>query len=227
MSTLNVNSLSAGYNGTPIVRDVEICVQSGRCAALLGVNGCGKTTILRAIAGLAETFGGEITLDNNSLTALAPYRRRQAGVLYLPQWRRVFPNLSVRETLELTCDFPQRCELRNAVRVLPELGPLLSRSGRQLSGGETQIIALARLLLVRHPRLLLLDEPIGELAPDLRERARDVIHHTLSRSGAACLIVEHDQGFVESVAEELLLVKDGEVTGVTKSAPSQAIEQEG
>ncbi len=175
---LCVEDLRAGYGGGTVLRDITLAVPAGIVHAVVGHNGAGKTTLLHAIAGLVRPAAGRIRLDGRDLTGLPAHRIARAGVALVPQGRRVFASLTVAEHLALSRTRRTRSTptwtVGRVLDLLPALGRRLNHRGAQLSGGEQQMLAIARALLVQ-PRLLLLDEPTEGLGPAVAQQIRDVI----------------------------------------------------
>ena len=149
---LSVRNLRAGYHGVPILHDVNLEIEEGSCVGVLGHNGMGKSTFLRALMGYIPLFGGSIHLDETDISDLEPWRRARMGIGYLPQGRGIFVNLSVRENLCMafnpdTSDSNENVAVERAVTRFPILESLLRNPGGTLSGGEQQILALARALI--------------------------------------------------------------------------------
>ena len=167
---LRVEHLSAGYGGSVVLREVSFTVPDGAVRVVTGPNGAGKTTLLHALAGLLSTRDGSVHLGRLPLHQLPAHRIARAGVALVPQGRRVFASLTVAEHLNLAATAPPRrpgpWTVESVLEALPALRALRRRYGRHLSGGEQQMLALARALLT-NPTLLLLDEPAEGLAPSL------------------------------------------------------------
>ena len=161
---IQVESLHVDLAGQRVLRNVCVSLPAGRTVAIVGRNGAGKTTFLRALMGLIAPAAGRVLLDGADLTAQAPHRRAAAGFGYAPEDRVILPTLSVRENVTLPCDV-QRIgkaattrRLDEVLAMVPQLKPMLERSGAALSGGQGKIVALARALMVGE-RYVFLDEP--------------------------------------------------------------------
>ncbi|MDF5753076.1 ABC transporter ATP-binding protein [Spongiactinospora sp. TRM90649] len=187
MSLLEVSGLSAGYTAVPVVRDVGLRVDRGELVALLGANGAGKTTTLLAISGLVGTYAGEIRLDGRSITGLPPTRRARAGIQHVPEDRSLFPSLTVDETLRLACRTRDSAE--TVLEYFPALRELGGRKVAALSGGEAQMLALAR-ALCRDPALLIVDEMSLGLAPLIVNAFFPVLRRIATERECGVLIVE-------------------------------------
>lgn len=169
MTVLQVSNLTAGYGDSAILKDVNLHVDSGEIVAVVGPNGAGKSTLLKALLGLVKVHSGKITFMTQDITAWAPESVVRVGIAYVPQVANVFPALSVRENLALM--LPRRmprgeaqARLEEVMTFFPSLRPRLAMRAKVLSGGERQMLALARALVLR-PSLLLLDEPTAAVAP--------------------------------------------------------------
>ena len=196
---LEVRDLRAGYGAIEILHGVDLAVQAGEIVALLGSNGAGKSTLNNNVSGLYRPFGGTITFDGQAITGAPSMRIVDAGLVQVPEGRRVFPNLSVRENLELgSYRRGTGLRARNLARVVgifPRLEERWSQLAGTLSGGEQQMLAIGRGLM-SEPRLLILDEPSLGLSPLLVEEMFALIGR-LNRDGLAILLVE--QNVVQSL----------------------------
>src|SRR5262249_51783389 len=162
---LILDGVTAGYAGTSVLERVSFSVGEGERVGLIGRNGAGKTTTLAAVMGLAQLISGRVLLNGADISRLATYRRSRAGLGYVPQTRDVFPSLTVDENLQSAMNGGQGPEaVAAAYRLFPKLSERRSHLGGQLSGGEQQMLSVAR-ALVTGPRILLLDEPLEGLAP--------------------------------------------------------------
>jgi branched-chain amino acid transport system ATP-binding protein len=197
---LEVSGLRAGYGAIEVLRGVSLAVGPGEIVAVLGANGVGKTTLNNAISGIIRPRGGAIRFDGADITGAAPARIVEAGLIHVPEGRRIFPNLSVRENLLLGGYRRARANrARNLERVFalfPRLGERASQTAGSLSGGEQQMLAIGRGLMAE-PRLLILDEPSLGLSPLLVEEMFALIR-TLGAAGTPVLLVE--QNVVQSLA---------------------------
>lgn len=194
---LTVRRLTAGYGQTTILHDVDLEIPPGRMVAVVGPNGAGKTTLARSVAGFTRVFAGAIELEGESVDRWSAARRARAGIASVPEGRRLFADLSVQDNLDLALFGRRRtlsaAERRGRVDAAIELFPVLRQRARQrtgsLSGGEQQMLAIARALLLE-PRLLILDEPSIGLAPIYVNRIFERLHHIIQTVGCACLLIE-------------------------------------
>jgi len=197
---LEINGLRAGYGAVEIVRGVDLVVQAGEIVALLGSNGVGKSTINNNISGIFRPFGGRVVFEGHDITGAPTQAIVASGLVQVPEGRRVFPNLTVRENLELGSfrrGKPNRAvNLERIVAIFPRLRERYTQRAGTLSGGEQQMLAIGRGLMAE-PRLLILDEPSLGLSPLLVEEMFALIER-LNRDGLAILLVE--QNVVQSLA---------------------------
>ncbi|GGN02940.1 ABC transporter ATP-binding protein [Thermus composti] len=206
--SLRLEGLSAGYGGIPVLHGVDLEVGEGEVVALLGRNGAGKTTLIKAVMGLVRVYAGQVVYWGQELTPLPSYRRAQLGLGYVPDDRRIFPELTVRENL-LIAHRPGPWSLEKVYRMLPRLQEIEHRRGGLLSGGEQQMLTIARTLMT-NPKLLLLDEPTEGLAPLIVEEiARLVLE--LKREGMPVLLAEQNLRFTGRVADRAYVLETGEV----------------
>jgi branched-chain amino acid transport system ATP-binding protein len=209
MSGLVLNAVNAAYGKSHILHDVSFEIAAGQVVTLLGRNGAGKTTTIRTIAGLLPVLSGGIRLDGEDLTKLRADQIVRRGVVCVTEGRGVFTHLSARENLELVARKGQNWTLERVLDEFPLVRPLLSRPGGGLSGGEQQILAIARALML-DPRVLLLDEPSQGLAPVMVERVLDVLSR-LRGSGLSMLVVEQKLDIALELADYAYVLENGRV----------------
>ncbi|MDJ0274848.1 MAG: ABC transporter ATP-binding protein [Nitrososphaerota archaeon] len=194
MSVLEVSGVVAGYGKIPIIRDVDLRVEKGETLAVIGPNGSGKSTLAKTVVGLTTLFSGSIRFDGIEVTGLPPERRALLGIGYLPQTRNVFPDLTVQENLEMGGYHLGRHELqvrmKEVLELFPEIRGRLSQRAGTMSGGERQMVAMARLLMMS-PKLVILDEPSAGLAPKLVERVYQKIDAMRAMGLTIVLIEQH------------------------------------
>ena len=174
---LSLRQIAVSYDGSRILRGVDLEVEPGQVVCLMGRNGVGKTTTLKAITGLAPTDAGSVLLDGTDLTGWRPERRARAGLGYVPQGRDIFPNLTVAENLRVGAVAQgKRLDgaLERVFHLFPVLQEMLGRKGGVLSGGQQQQLAIGRALLT-DPKVLLLDEPTEGIQPNIIDQIRDTI----------------------------------------------------
>ncbi|WP_038045262.1 ABC transporter ATP-binding protein [Thermus caliditerrae] len=206
--SLQVLQLRAGYGSIPVLHGVSLEVGEGEVVALLGRNGAGKTTTIKAIMGLVQIRGGRIVYRGTDLTRLPSFRRAQLGLGYVPDDRRIFPELTVRENL-LVAHRPGPWNLERVYQLLPRLREIENRRGGLLSGGEQQMLTIARTLMA-NPRLLLLDEPTEGLAPLIVEEIARLVE-ALKGEGMPVLLAEQNLRFTGRVADRGYVLETGEV----------------
>ena len=220
MSALSVKELWKGYGEQPVLRGVDLEVPAGSLSAVLGLSGCGKTTLLRVIAGFERAERGAVSLGGVTIedgTTYVPPERRSVG--YVPQEGALFPHLNVAGNVGFGLT---RAERRGTtVDELLEMvgiGSLGKRLPHELSGGEQQRVALAR-ALARRPQALLLDEPFSSLDASLRTRVRQEVHELLRRQGITTVLVTHDQEEALSMADNVAVLREGRI--VQQGAPAE------
>ncbi|MDQ6527170.1 ABC transporter ATP-binding protein [Nocardioides sp. LHD-245] len=221
MTALEIHGLAAGYGRTTVLQGVDLRVTSG-VTAILGSSGCGKTTLLRAVAGFVEPTAGTIDVAGTRVVGgsrTVPARRR--GIGYVPQEGALFPHLSVARNVAFGLPRAQRRDAGAAVATaleLVEIDPgLAERYPHELSGGQQQRVALARALAPR-PALVLLDEPFSSLDASLREETGRAVVRALRAAGAAAVLVTHDQGEALSLADQVAVMVGGQFLQVAAPA---------
>lgn len=208
---LELQHIDAFYGTIQAVFSVSLDVYEGEVVALLGRNGAGKTTVLRSIMGLAAVRSGRILLKGKDVTGLSPFQRARLGIGWVPQDRGIFPDLTVRENL-LVAARPRKGRqdpLTEILDLFPALTPLLNRKGGLLSGGEQQLLSIAR-ALVSGPGILLLDEPTEGLAPVMVDAVRNLVLG-LRKQGATILLAEQNLTFASQVADRGFVLQNGTV----------------
>ncbi|MEW6264054.1 MAG: ABC transporter ATP-binding protein [Thermodesulfobacteriota bacterium] len=211
---LSVDSLSVSYGVIPVLREVSLRVNSGEIVALLGSNGAGKTTLLNAISGLHPAAGGEIHLDGHRIDRLAPHQIVASGVSHIPEGRKIFPYLSVRENLLMGACQRQawagrREMLRKAAELFPILGERTNQRASLMSGGEQQMLVIARGLMSQ-PKLLLIDEPSLGLSPVIMAQIYAIIK-TFPQAGITVLLSEQNAQAALDIADRGYVLQDGHI----------------
>lgn len=211
---LRVESIDAYYGLSHVLQSVSLTVEAGEAVALLGRNGAGKTTMLKTIMGVVRGRRGRITWNGTDITALPTYRIVQLGIGYVPEERRIFPNLTVYENLKmarLTVDGGRRMDeyLARVLELFPPLKERLSNKGKNLSGGEQQMLTMAR-SLGTEPKFLLIDEPTEGLMPAFVETiGRTIIE--IRRQGLAVLLVEQNTRLALGATQRVYLIEKGAI----------------
>ena len=210
---LEVDRLDVSIGATPILRAVSLEVPAGSLCGVVGRNGAGKTTLMRAIVGALPTRSGSITLGGVDLRPLASYRRARMGIGYMPEDRRLVPELNAEDNILLPAWASRPREAADRLlatyEVIPELRGLARRRTTQLSGGQQKIVALAR-ALAGGTRLLLLDEPLEGVAPALAERISDVIGG-LKGLGISALVAESDTRGLTRALDRVYVIERGSI----------------
>jgi branched-chain amino acid transport system ATP-binding protein len=214
MSTplLELDGVNAYYGDSHILHDVSLAVAAGQVLTILGRNGAGKTTALKSIIGVVKPRSGRVSFAGNEITSLSPYRIARTGIGYVPETRGIFPSLSVLENLTLAARGAQLANawtLERVYALFPRLAERRASGGATLSGGEQQMLSMARALLT-NPRLLLLDEPTEGLAPVIVKHIGGVLAR-LKASGFTIVLVEQNFRFAQTVADRHYIVEHGRV----------------
>ena len=213
---LNVQGLRSGYGEAVVVQGVDLTLEQGQSLALLGRNGTGKTTLLNTLVGVTRRHQGRITLAGIDLTALPPHQRAAAGIGWVPQERNIFKSLTVHENLTAVARSGPWTVAR-AYEMFPRLAERKANMGNQLSGGEQQMLAVAR-ALVLNPKLLLLDEPLEGLAPIIVEELLRSIARVVRDEGMSAIIVEQNPRTILPITQRAVVLDRGAVVHAGASA---------
>ena len=211
---LNVQGLCTGYGRIPILNGVSFSVKIGEFIGILGHNGMGKTTLLKALMGFLPATAGTVRFDGHDITTAEPYQRARLGLGYVPQGREIFPGLTVYDNLRMGCTKETGSEqeiIEEVLEEFPRLKPLLDRSGGALSGGEQQLLALARCLCGK-PRLILLDEPTEGIQPSIIDEIVEVLQRLRDKSGLTMILVEQNLDFIAALSRRILIIQKGAIT---------------
>ena len=209
MNALEARGLHTYYGKSHILHDVHIAAAEGKITALLGRNGAGKTTTLRSLMGLTLPRKGRITILGKETTQWSPFRIAALGVGYVPEGRRIFPNLTVEENLLVPIVRPGPWTAERVFQVFPRLAERRHNRGRQLSGGEQEILSIARALLL-NPSLLILDEPSQGLAPLVVREVFRIIAQ-MRTDGLSVLLVEQNARMSLDIADDAYVLDNGEI----------------
>ena len=210
---LEVDGLCAGYGRIPILNNVTFSVEAGEFVGVLGHNGMGKTTLLRALMGYLPATAGRVVFEGADLTRAEPYRRARAGIGYVPQGREIFPGLTVRENLRmgaLNRSGDEGAVIDAALAQFPRLKRLIDRPGGALSGGEQQLLAIAR-CLVGAPKLVLLDEPTEGIQPSIIDEIVDTLLALRNEGGLTMILVEQNLDFIAALSQRVLMIQKGSI----------------
>lgn len=228
---LEIRSLAAGYGRIPVLHGIDLHVAHGEIVGILGHNGMGKSTLLKTVMGFLPARAGSIILDGEQITRLKPHQRSQRGLGYIPQGRGIFPKLSTRDNLRLAWqhngDAGEGEALETVLSDFPRIRRLLDREGGALSGGEQQLLALARGLMA-DPWLLLLDEPTEGIQPSIIEEMEETLLRLRKSRGLTILLVEQNFDFISALADRVLILERGKIIaefdGASLNDPGQIEE---
>jgi branched-chain amino acid transport system ATP-binding protein len=210
---LTMGGVCVKINGADILTDVHLRVESHTLCGLLGRNGAGKTTVMRAVMGALPITRGDLTFDGHSLSAIPAHQRARLGIGYMPEDRRLVPDLSVEENVLLPFDAigasARTRELERVFAAIPELVPMRKKSAVSLSGGQQKLVALGRAMAIG-TNLLLLDEPTEGVAPSLAKRLIGILRE-IRAQGPAILITDSNERHLEGLVDRLYLIDRGQV----------------
>ncbi|MRW82562.1 urea ABC transporter ATP-binding subunit UrtE [Pseudoduganella sp. FT26W] len=211
---LQVEKINQYYGSSHTLRGVSLELEKGRCMALLGRNGVGKTTLLKCLMGVLPVSAGSVKLEGRDITKLAPHQRARAGIAYVPQGREIFARLTVEENLLMglaTHSGKKAHTIKGEVyELFPVLKEMLHRRGGDLSGGQQQQLAIARALLAE-PKLIILDEPTEGIQPSIIKDIGNVIRLLRQRGDMAILLCEQYFDFAHELADQFMVLSRGEV----------------
>ncbi len=212
MSLLEVTNLEVKLSGLPIVRDISLEVRKGQIVTVLGANGVGKTTLMKALSGIYRASKGQIIFRNENISALPAHTIVRYGLAQAPEGRQIFSGMTVEENLRLGAiqDDSGRSELENVLSIFPLLKERFRQKAGSLSGGEQQMLCIARALMSK-PQLLLLDEPSLGLAPKLTRQIFELIK-AIRDYGTAILLVEQNARAALAIADQAYVIEGGKVT---------------
>src|SRR6516225_8044066 len=217
---LNIERLTAGYGEAIVLKDVSFKIAKGQALALLGRNGMGKTTLVNSVIGVTRHISGSISLDGHDITGLRPDQRAHAGIGWVPQERNIFRSLTVEENMT-AIERPGLWTLAKVYGLFPRLAERRHNFGSDLSGGEQQMLAVAR-ALVLNPRIMLLDEPLEGLAPILVEEILKVLRKIIRDEGLSAILVEQNAQKILSVTDLAIIIERGSIVYKDDSAALRA-----
>jgi branched-chain amino acid transport system ATP-binding protein len=217
---LAIERLCAGYGEAIVLSDISFRLNEGQSLALLGRNGMGKTTLVNSIVGITRYRGGSITLGGRDITRLPPEQRAMLGVGWVPQERNIFKSLTVEENLTAIAR-PGKWTPQRVFELFPRLGERQQNLGNALSGGEQQMLAIGR-ALVLNPRIMLLDEPLEGLAPIIVEELLRVLHRIIREEGLSAILVEQNAQKVLGVTDRVIIIERGAIIHEGDSAALRA-----
>ena len=206
---LALDKVSAGYGESVVLEEISLTMREGDSLALLGRNGVGKTTLLITLMGLTQLHGGAIRWRGTDIARAPSHRRAQAGLGWVPQERHMFPSLTVEEHLTVVAR-PGPWNLKRIYDIFPRLQERRANMGNQLSGGEQQMLAIARALMT-NPQLLLLDEPMEGLAPIIVQELMRVIRKLISEEGLSVIVVEQHARLALSITKQAIVLDRGRI----------------
>jgi branched-chain amino acid transport system ATP-binding protein len=217
---LQIDRLSAGYGEAIVLKDVSFKIAEGQALALLGRNGMGKTTLVNSIIGVTRHRGGSVSLDGRDITRLRPDQRAHVGVGWVPQERNIFKSLTVEENMTAIAR-PGPWTLEKVYSVFPRLAERRRNLGNQLSGGEQQMLAVARALIL-NPRIMLLDEPFEGLAPIIIDELLVVLRKIIREEKLSVILVEQNAHKILGVTDRAIILERGSIVHDGDSATLKA-----
>ena len=210
---LELTDVTVSYGQTPVLFGVNMAINQGDIACLLGRNGVGKTTLLRSVIGLNKVLSGNIVFDADEITKVPTYKRARYGISYIPQGREIIPYLSVLDNLKLGMSAGQK-QYRKIPDEIFEFFPMLkqhlSRQGGLLSGGQQQQLAIARGLM-SNPKMMLLDEPTEGIQPSIVQEIEDTLKLINREKGITLIVVEQKVDFARQLAQKFFIMEKGAV----------------
>ena len=219
-NALELQKVSAGYGETVVIEDIDLALAPGECVSVIGRNGVGKTTLLATVMGHTTLHSGNVTLNGQDISSMPSFRRALAGVGFVPQEREIFPSLSVRENLDVAAR-PGDWTPARVFELFPRLEERLDNMGNQLSGGEQQMLSIARALLT-NPSVLLMDEPTEGLAPVLVDTLIAVLARLRAESALSIILVEQNSRVALTFSPRTVILDKGCIVYDGESGPLRA-----
>ena len=222
---LEAHGLNTYYGKSHVLQDVSVDVDRGEVVALIGRNGSGRSTTLKSIVGVTPPRSGTVTLAGRAINGLKPYTISRLGIAYVPEDRRIFPNLTVMENLKLAtlAGRPGQWDHKKIFEFFPRLAERKTNMGKALSGGEQQMLTIAR-ALISNPEIILLDEPLEGLAPVVAQAIQQAIVE-MKREGMTMLLVEQNARVALAVSDRAHVLSDGRIVASKKSSELQADQE--
>ena len=208
-NALELRKVSAGYGETVVIEDIDLALAPGECVSVIGRNGVGKTTLLATVMGHTTLHSGDVTLNGQDISSMPSFRRALAGVGFVPQEREIFPSLSVRENLDVAAR-PGDWTPARVFELFPNLKARAGNLGFQLSGGEQQMLSIARALLT-NPEVLLMDEPTEGLAPVLVDTLIEVLGKLRADSGLSIILIEQNSRVAFAFSPRTVILDKGRI----------------
>ena len=224
-AALELDAVSAGYGETVVLEDIGLRLDEGETISLIGRNGVGKTTLLATVMGHNTLHGGDVRLHGKTIARLAPHRRNWAGLGYVPQEREIFPSLTLRENLEVAARPRAQAggwTLDKVFALFPRLAERQDNRGNQLSGGEQQMLAIAR-ALIGNPSVVLMDEPSEGLAPVIVEELARVVKRLAASEGLTMILVEQNTRLALDISPRTAVLDRGRIV---YDGPSETLKRD-
>jgi branched-chain amino acid transport system ATP-binding protein len=207
---IDARALTAGYGGKPVLQGVDMTIRPGEVVAVIGRNGVGKTTLMRALIGLLPPSGGEIRFAGEKINGLDAHRRARLGIGYVPQGRDVFPRMSVEDNLRVGANVRPGGDIESAYEIFPILRERRRQAAGTMSGGQQQQLAIGR-VLVAQPRLILLDEPSEGIQPSIVQEIARVVTELNRRAGTTIVLVEQNIDTIRAMAQRCYVMDKGRI----------------
>lgn len=219
---LEVKGLRSGYGQIPVLHGVDFHVEQGEVLGILGHNGMGKSTLICTLMGYLPATAGSITFEGQDITRAPTHTRARAGLGYVPQGRRIFPDLTVMENMEMGGVRQDKEKIDYILSLFPRLHNMLDRRGGALSGGEQQILALARALCA-DPKLVFLDEPTEGIQPSIIEQIGELLGQLVKELNLTIVVVEQNLDFITDLSSRVAILQKGEI--VRSLTPAELMDE--